>query len=133
MEVAKELAVTQALAAAEKENIKLKSEIEKAELDKQLSEKALRDKYELEIQTKDEAIERYKDFKQRLSTKMLGETLEEHCSIAFNSICSTAFPNAYFEKDNDSKSGSRYRNPVVWGNSGGCPNNQKHSTSPNPY
>jgi hypothetical protein len=59
------------------------------------------------IKMKDEAIERYKDMKLKLSTKMVGETLEQHCEIEFNKLRATAFQNAYFEKDNDSKTGSK--------------------------
>ena len=60
-------------------------------MQKQLSEKALRDKYETQIKDRDEAIERLRDMKARLSTKMLGETLEQHCETAFNSLRATAF------------------------------------------
>jgi len=73
----------------------------------ELEIKSLEDKYKAEIQFKEEEIEKYKDFKTRLSTKMLGETLEQHCQNSFNQIRQTAFPNAYFEKDNDAKSGSK--------------------------
>ncbi|MBX3067384.1 MAG: DUF2130 domain-containing protein [Cryobacterium sp.] len=72
-----------------------------------LAENALKDKYETQIKDRDETIERLKDMKARLSTKMVGETLEQHCEIEFNKIRSTAFPRAYFEKDNDSKTGSK--------------------------
>lgn len=72
-----------------------------------LSCKAIEDKYAVELRNKDELIEQYKDFKARLSTKMVGETLEQHCLTQFNSIRMSAFPNAYFDKDNDAKSGSK--------------------------
>ena len=69
----------------------------------ELAENSLKDK-ETQIKDRDDAIERLKDMKARLSTKMIGETLEIHCETEFNRIRSTAFPNAYFEKDNDARS-----------------------------
>ena len=103
----RELAVTRAVTAVEKQRDKLSSELEQAGMAKELAEKALKDKYETQIKDRDDAIERLKDMKARLSTKMLGETLELHCETAFNQIRPTAFPNAYFEKDNDASSGSK--------------------------
>lgn len=85
----------------------LKSGLQRSELEKQIAEKALKDKYETQIKDRDDAIERLRDMKARLSTKMVGETLEQHCEIEFNRIRSTAFPRAYFEKDNDARSGSK--------------------------
>tara|TARA_R110000787_G_scaffold13751_5_gene42864 strand:- start:18620 stop:19942 length:1323 start_codon:yes stop_codon:yes gene_type:complete len=85
----------------------LKSSLQRSELEKQIAEKALKDKYETQIKDRDDAIERLRDMKARLSTKMVGETLEQHCEIEFNRIRSTAFPRAYFEKDNDARSGSK--------------------------
>ena len=76
-------------------------------LEKQLAETSLKDKYETQIKDRDDAIERLKDMKARLSTKMVGETLEQHCETEFNRIRATAFPKAYFEKDNDARSGSK--------------------------
>jgi hypothetical protein len=67
----------------------------------------LKDKYETQIKDRDDAIERLRDMKSRLSTKMIGETLEQHCETTFNQIRATAFPNAYFEKDNDARTGSK--------------------------
>ena len=64
-------------------------------------------KYALELKSKDEMIEYYKDMKLRLSTKMLGETLEQHCEIQFNQLRATGFQNSYFEKDNDASTGSK--------------------------
>ena len=72
-----------------------------------MSEKSLKEQYEEKLKLKDEQIEYYKDFKARQSTKMIGESLEQHCLTQFNSIRMTAFPNAYFEKDNDSRTGSK--------------------------
>lgn len=101
------LAVTEAVSGVEKERDRLKSDLERVDLDKQLAEKALREKFETQLRDKDEVIERFKDMKARLSTKMLGETLEQHCEIEFNRIRPAAFPRAYFEKDNDASSGSK--------------------------
>ena len=75
--------------------------------ERELNERSLKSKYEEQLKVKDDEIERLRDFKQRLSTKMVGETLEQHCSIQFNQYRMTAFPNAYFEKDNDAKTGSK--------------------------
>ena len=69
--------------------------------------KALNEKHQVILKEKDEVIAHYKDLKSRLSTKLVGETLEQHCEIEFNKLRATAFRNAYFEKDNDSKSGSK--------------------------
>ena len=103
----RELAVTRAVTVVEKERDELSSELKQAGMAKELAEKALKDKYETQIKDRDDAIERLKDMKARLSTKMLGETLEQHCETAFNQIRATAFPRAYFEKDNDARSGSK--------------------------
>ena len=85
----------------------LKSEKELTEKESQLREQSLKEQYENQLRFKDEEIERYKDFKAKLSTKMVGETLEQHCEIEFNRLRATGFQNAYFEKDNDAKSGSK--------------------------
>ena len=103
----KQLAVTKAISDIEKKRSELSNQLERATLEKQLSEQALKDKYETQIKDRDDAIDRLKDMKARLSTKMLGETLEQHCETAFNQIRATAFPRAYFEKDNDARSGSK--------------------------
>ena len=105
-EVAQKLAVNEAVSAVEKERDELKSGLKRAELEKQLAEKSLKDKYETQIKDRDDAIERLRDMKARLSTKMVGETLEQHCETEFNRIRATAFPRAYFEKDNDARIGS---------------------------
>lgn len=102
-----QLAVTQALSAVEKQRDEFKSQFEQAQLEKRLSEQAMKDKYELQIKEREDAIERLKDLKARLSTKMVGETLEQHCETEFNRLRATAFPRAYFEKDNDASSGSK--------------------------
>lgn len=76
-------------------------------LNLQNNELMIKDRYKTELKNKDEIIEYYKDLKSKLSTKMLGETLEQHCEVSFNRLRSTAFPNAYFDKDNDVSSGSK--------------------------
>ena len=101
------LAVNEAVSAVERERDGIKSSLERAELEKQLAEKSLKDKYETQIRDRDDAIERLRDMKARLSTKMVGETLEQHCETEFNRIRATAFPRAYFEKDNDARTGSK--------------------------
>ena len=106
-ETEKKLAVTEAVNSVEKERDDLKNKIQNKEQEMQLSESSLRDKYESELKSKDEMIERYKDMKLKLSTKMLGETLELHCETEFNKLRATGFQNAYFEKDNDAKTGSK--------------------------
>ncbi|VAW53437.1 FIG01152836: hypothetical protein, partial [hydrothermal vent metagenome] len=106
-EVAQKLAITEALSEVEKERDELQNGLKQVELEKQLAEKALKDKYETQIQDRDDAIERLRDMKARLSTKMVGETLEQHCETEFNRIRATAFPRAYFEKDNDARTGSK--------------------------
>ncbi len=106
-EVAQKLSITEAVSAVEKERDELKSGLRQVELEKQLTEKSLKEKYEIQIKDRDDAIERLRDMKARLSTKMVGETLEQHCETEFNRIRSTAFPKAYFEKDNDASAGSK--------------------------
>ncbi|MGE4499542.1 MAG: DUF2130 domain-containing protein [Hydrogenovibrio sp.] len=101
------LAVQDAVGKVEQERNNLKSSLEKAELEKRLSEQSLKERYEIQLKDRDEAIERLKDMKAKLSTKMLGETLEQHCETTFNQIRATAFPRAYFEKDNDARTGSK--------------------------
>lgn len=101
------LAITEAVSVVEKERDVLRTGIQRVELEKQLAETALKDKYETQIKDRDDAIERLRDMKARLSTKMVGETLEQHCETEFNRIRATAFPRAYFEKDNDASSGSK--------------------------
>lgn len=95
------------LTAQENFILKLTNESELAEKEFKLREQSLKDQYENQLRFKDEEIGRYKDFKAKLSTKMVGETLEQHCEIEFNRLRATGFQNAYFEKDNDAKSGSK--------------------------
>ncbi|MFT4584588.1 MAG: hypothetical protein ACI8XZ_004352 [Gammaproteobacteria bacterium] len=106
-QVEQKVAITGAVSGVEKERDELKNSLKQAELEKQLAEKSLKDKYETQIKDRDDAIERLRDMKARLSTKMVGETLEQHCDTEFNRIRATAFPRAYFEKDNDARTGSK--------------------------
>lgn len=98
-----------ALALAKKDNeiTELNSKLQNKDNEAELRCRAIEEKYAIELKNKDELIEQYKDFKARLSTKMVGETLEQHCLTQFNSLRMSAFPNAYFEKDNNAKSGSK--------------------------
>lgn len=108
------LSVSEAIKAIEKERDALTNELKNKETEKQLLEKSLNEKFASELKTKDdilklkdEEIALRKDMKLRLSTKMIGETLEQHCETEFNKLRATAFQKAYFEKDNDSRSGSK--------------------------
>ncbi|OYV93261.1 MAG: hypothetical protein B7Z60_09265 [Ferrovum sp. 37-45-19] len=105
--VTQELEIRKAVGTVEKERDELQRSLQKAEFEKQISEKVLEDKYLAQIKDRDNVIERLKDMKARLSTKMVGETLEQHCEIEFNRIRASAFPKAYFEKDNDARTGSK--------------------------
>ena len=113
-ETAKKLAVAEAveqknaqLSQKTAEIADLKGELKAKETESRLNENALKEQYEDKLRLKDEQIEYYKDFKARQSTKMIGESLEQHCLAQFNSLRMTAFPNAYFEKDNDARTGSK--------------------------
>jgi hypothetical protein len=106
-QIEQKVAITGAVSTVEKERDELKSGLKLAELEKKLAETSLKDKYETQIKDRDDAIERLRDMKARLSTKMVGETLEQHCDTEFNRIRATAFPRGYFEKDNDARSGSK--------------------------
>lgn len=113
-ELEKKLAVTQAVNKIEKERDELAGELKSKDVEKKLLETSLKEKYAIELKTKDDIIKIkdediafYKDMKVKLSTKMVGETLEQHCEIEFNKLRATGFQNAYFEKDNDSKTGSK--------------------------
>jgi len=108
----KKLAVTEAIAAKDKEIsginakiIELENNVKNGEKELQIQTQSLKAEYEAQLKGKDTEIEFYKNFKAKLSTKMVGESLEQHCSTAFNQLRATAFPNAYFEKDNDAKKG----------------------------
>ena len=99
--VAQQYATAEAVNEAQKGSNQLKNDLERLQLEKQLGENSLKDKYETQIKDRESEIERLRDMKARLSTKMVGETLEQHCETEFNRIRATAFPKAYFEKDND--------------------------------
>lgn len=107
IKVEQKLAITEAVSAVEKERDELKNGLAHAQLEKQLAEKSLKDQYETQIRDRNDEIERLRDMKARLSTKMVGETLEQHCETEFNRIRATAFPRAYFDKDNDARAGSK--------------------------
>ncbi len=113
-EIEKKLEVSEAVKAIEKERDNLTNDLKIKEAEKESLEISIKDKFTNQLVVKDETIKmrddeinRLKDFKQKLSTKMVGETLEQHCEIEFNKLRATAFQNAYFEKDNDSKGGTK--------------------------
>ena len=113
-ETVKKLALSEALKEVEKKNDQLENDLKSKDTEKELLEKSLKEKFndklnhkEESLRLKDEEIVRLKDFKQKLSTKMIGETLEQHCETEFNKIRATAFQNAYFEKDNDASGGTK--------------------------
>ena len=107
VEAGQKTMTAEALTKLEKERDKLKFDLELSKKESELAEKSLKDQFERQIKDRDDAIKDLKDMKMRLSTKMVGESLEQHCEIEFNSIRATAFPSAEFDKDNDSKSGSK--------------------------
>lgn len=106
-EIERKLSIANALKSIEKERDELKRDVQQSDSQRQLAERALKDKYETQIKDRDDMIERLKDMKAKLSTKMVGETLEQHCEIQFNLARASSFPKAYFEKDNDARSGSK--------------------------
>ena len=110
----KQLELSNAVREVEKAKDQLENDLKSKDLEKELLEKSLTEKFndklnhkDETLKLKDEEIERLKDFKQKLSTKMIGETLEQHCEIEFNKLRATAFQNAYFEKDNDASGGTK--------------------------
>ena len=114
IETEKQLAVTLAVNKIEKERDELAGELKMKDSEKQLLETSLKEKFATELKTKDdiiklkdEEIALRKDMKAKLSTKMVGETLEQHCETEFNKLRATGFQNAYFEKDNDARTGSK--------------------------
>jgi len=113
-ELEKKLSITEAVNKIEKERDELVGELKSKDTEKQLLETALKEKYATELKTKndiikmkDEEIALRKDLKVKLSTKMVGETLEQHCETEFNKLRAAGFQNAYFEKDNDATTGSK--------------------------
>lgn len=113
-ETEKKLEVSNAITQITKEKDKLENELKNKDTEKELLEKSLKEQFNHQLSSKDEIlklkdgeIERLKDYKQKLSTKMLGESLEQHCEIEFNKLRATAFQSAYFEKDNDASQGTK--------------------------
>lgn len=106
-EADKKLALVEVASRLEKERDDLANKLEGKDNEQKLLASSIKEKYESELKSKDEMIAYYKDMKAKLSTKMVGETLEQHCEYEFNRLRATAFPNAYFEKDNDITSGSK--------------------------
>lgn len=113
-ESVKKLEISEKMKEVDSEILRLKSALENKDLQFDLEKNNLEKNHLLDLQAKDKLIEmkedeveRYKDFKQRQSTKMIGESLEQHCEFQFNKLRSTAFPTAYFDKDNDASSGSK--------------------------
>ena len=100
-------AAREAVQDRETEILRLHSQLDLAKVEQELREKALRETHAAELRQKDEAIAYYKDFKARQSTKMVGESLEQYCETEFNKLRATAFRDAYFEKDNDARPGSK--------------------------
>jgi hypothetical protein len=113
-ETEKRLEISEATKAIEKQRDTLRHELQIKETEKELLEKSIQEKFRTQlvvkdetIQMKDDEIDRLRNFKQKLSTKMVGETLEQHCEVEFNKLRATGFQNAYFEKDNDSRGGTK--------------------------
>ena len=112
--IKKELELAKAMNGLEKERDQLINDLKNKDTEKKLLEKSLNEQFKHKLEHKDEAIKlkeeeinRLKDYKQKLSTKMIGETLEQHCETEFNKLRATAFQNAYFEKDNDASNGTK--------------------------
>lgn len=103
----RQLAVNEATQSKESEIIKLKNELDLKDKQFELDKKTLSEGYESELKQKQTEVDYYKELKAKLSTKLVGETLERHCETEFNKIRMAAFPNAYFEKDNDARTGSK--------------------------
>jgi len=103
----KKIAVSNAVTELKEGYEKIKNNLDKVELQKELSERSIKMRYEIQLKERDDLIERLRDMKIKLSTKMVGESLEQHCENEFNRLRATAFPNAYFDKDNDASFGSK--------------------------
>jgi len=106
-EIENKLSITEAVNRVEKERSNLANQLQMKDSEKQLVVSSLKEQYQTELKSKDEMIAYYKDFKTKLSTKMIGESLELFCETEFNKLRATAFQSAYFEKDNDSTTGSK--------------------------
>ena len=103
----KKIAVSNAITELKEGYEKIKNSLDKVELQRALSERSIKMRYEIQLKERDDLIERLRDMKLKLSTKMVGESLEQHCENEFNRLRATAFPNAYFDKDNDASFGSK--------------------------
>ena len=103
----KKVAISSAITKYKEGYEKIKNDLEKVELQRELSERSIEMKYEIQIKERDDLIERLRDMKIKLTTKMVGESLEQHCENEFNRLRASAFPNSYFEKDNDTSFGSK--------------------------
>ncbi len=99
--------ISEAVTSLEKENSSLTNSIEKMKLEHSINEKSIEEKFKSKISERDLTIQELREMKSRLSTKMIGETLEIHCETQFNLNRASAFKNSYFEKDNDATSGSK--------------------------
>ena len=106
-DVARQLAVNEAVGLVARERDGLKNDLNLITVKNQLEGNAIKEQYALQLRDRDGEIERLRDMKARLSTKMVGETLEQHCEIEFNRIRAAAFQRAHFEKDNDARTGSK--------------------------
>lgn len=107
LEENKTLEINQALSQKEKELVETQHKIELLQKETEIEKSSIKEKFDLELRQKEETIAFYKDFKAKQSTKMIGESLEQHCEIEFNKLRMSAFRNARFSKDNDAKSGSK--------------------------
>ena len=102
-----QIALSEALDPVKKERNELANDLKLKEKEHQLAQKSQKDEYEARLKAKDDIIEYQKDMRMKLSTKMIGESLEQHCETEFNKIRASGFQNAFFEKDNDASSGSK--------------------------
>lgn len=106
-ELTRQLAVSEAVSVVAKQRDDLERDLSAQKTEQQLLESTLKNAHAAELKAKEELIDYYKDMKAKLSTKLVGETLEQHCEIEFNKIRAAGFPHAYFEKDNDARTGSK--------------------------
>lgn len=107
LEESKKVEIIQALSQKEKELLETQHKIELLQKETEIEKASIKEKFDLELRQKEETIAFYKDFKAKQSTKMIGESLEQHCEIEFNKLRMTAFRNASFSKDNDARLGSK--------------------------
>ena len=107
VQTSKQLEIAEQVGKVERECDRLRGELSTAKMQQELELKSVREQYEVQLRDREDEIERLRDFKTRLSTKMVGESLERHCQDEFNKVRMGSFPNAYFEKDNDARTGSK--------------------------